>query len=175
MSLLQLAANINAIAVAHGNVQQHLRDSGLLIAGHIRDNIDRGQVAGQYRPDDTGTTPGAPMSRLAAYTIARREAAGIHHEDPLKATGRTYREIGIRGLTSTRVTVGGTTGRSRRLLAFHFGTEVTGLLSSDLKRVVPPRNPVGYNDRVLNDIWRIWGRMVPQASTRTTAGVTLML
>lgn len=177
MSLLQLASNINALAVAHADTQRHLRDSATLIARHIQSNIDRSQAAGQFRPaaDSSATGPGAAMPRLAAYTVAQRAKVGIHHDHPLKATGRTYREIGLRGLTSTRVTVGGTTARARRLLHFHLGTDVTGLPSSDLSRPVPPRNPVGYNDRVLNDVWKVWERMTPPASVAARAGATLVL
>lgn len=178
MSLRPLAARIQLIARGHLEIPRLLRHNGGVLAREFKSNIDRRQNAGEHRPgiDTSGTPPSSPMMPLAKYTLMRRNLAGIHHDHQLKATGRTYREIGIRGLTSQSVTCGGTTARSRRLLRFNYGTDVTGMLSTDIGSYVPPRTPIGYTDRTANQILRDFGdTLVPPGQDNVIMNLTVIL
>lgn len=122
----------------------------------IRDNIDKGQNAGEFRVRDAGTLPGEVMQPLAAYTIKKRREKGLMHDDPLKETGATYRSIGLRSSTATRVVVGSKTSRGRQILRKQLGTGLTGIPSTDLREEIPPRNPIGYSRSTVAEIRDRW-------------------
>lgn len=158
VSLLAVAARLRATAMSLGNTQALLQQAGTQVLREIKTNIDKGQVAGEYRPDtDTsGAPPGGGMTPLAKYTLDRRNAAGPSHPDPLKDSGRLYNEIGIRISSPTRVVVGGMTPYARKMLLKHMGTDISFITSTDLDRMVPYRSPVGYSAKVMSQLLSLW-------------------
>lgn len=148
MSLLQIAANMQAMAKTLSATQPLLEQAGRLIAEDIRSNIDKGQVAGEYRPemDDSGAPPGGAMTPISRYTEEHRSQG---NSEPLKDTGRLYREIGIRNSSATKVVVGGTTRYAQMILKKQMGSDISGIGSTDLDRLIPYRSPVGYSRSVL--------------------------
>lgn len=157
MSLLQVAARIQQTADSLLNSRQLLEQSGREIVKEVLDNIDRGQLAGQFRPDmDTsGATPGSAMKPISRYTAEHRSG---DHLDPLKDTGQLRREIGLRNATAVHVVVGGTTTRARMLLRKHMGSDISGIGSTDLDRLVPYRSPMGYSAGVLARVLSLWDK-----------------
>lgn len=156
MSLLQVAASLQKTAQSLRETEVLLEQAGGLIVNEIKDNIDRGQVAGEFRPvmDTTGAPANGPMSPISKYTLSHRAQA---HSDPLKDTGRLYREIGTRNKSAVRIVIGGVTSRARMLLRKHMGSDISGIGSTDLDRPVPYRSPVGYSGRVLAQVLSLFG------------------
>lgn len=143
MSVTAFAANLTKMAASLRDPMRAMEEAGGIIAQEIKDNIDKGQAAGSIKVDDAGNIPGEPFVPLAAYTRRKREAAGIHHDHPLKATGSMYNSIGVKK-NRRSVRIGAQGRKNRRKLEAQLGTGLTGIESSDLGREIPPRNPVGY-------------------------------
>lgn len=147
MSVQTFLKNLGRIATSHTTegYGSLLDRSAEIMVKEVKGNIDKRQNAGINRVDDAGTTPGAPMDQLSAYTISKREQEGIFHDHPLKATGEMYRSIkSIRPGKVSR-TIGAKTSKNQKKLYAQLGTLHTDVVSSDKKTIIPPRNPVGYS------------------------------
>lgn len=157
MPTAQTVRALVRLAQAHRKVDRLLVKSGEVIRDEIRRNFDQSTNAGEYVAVDVpGLSPGEIFQPLAAYTIMRREQEGYHDDTPLKATGQTYRDIGVIKRGRRRVEIGGRTARARKLLVKQLGSQVTGILSSETRSQIPPRNPVGYRRENIAQIQQLW-------------------
>lgn len=170
MSFTEFAKSLHQKADALRGTATLLRASAEVVSVEIKRNIDRRQNAGVYRVDDTGTIPGEPMAPLAKYTIADRERRGVFHDHQLKDSGQLYRDIRPYDVTRMRAKAGPSTPRSRRVLRRQLGDHP----SSDLKKPIPPRNPIGYREETLKKVRRLWLRAF-RVGQSTTARAKLDL
>jgi phage gpG-like protein len=143
MSINKVIKNIHKIAKAHQHYGDLLDRSAERIVREIKDNFDRGQNAGRYRVADAGSRANMPMDRPSKYTLERRENLS---EAPLKDTGELYRSISVVGRSKLGRRVGAKGAKNKRKLYAQLGTGYTGVVSSDLGREIPPRNPVGFKE-----------------------------
>ena len=144
MSATKFTGNVFSISRAMENNSFLLDQAAQLVKENIKENIDGSKNARSFKVDDAGGSSGS-FHPLSKYTISRRESRGNTSTKPLKDTGAMYRSIGVvrKGVTS-RV-VGAKGKKNERKLYAQLGTGYTGVVSSDLDRYIPTRNPVGYS------------------------------
>jgi hypothetical protein len=151
MSINRVIKNIHKIAKAHQYYGDLLDQAAGRMVREIKENFDRGQNAGRYRVKDAGSRPNMPMDRPSKYTIERRENLS---EAPLKDTGELYRSISIVGRSKLGRRVGAKGAKNQKKLHAQLGTGYTGIVSSDLGREIPPRNPVGFKESTWREVRR---------------------
>ncbi len=143
MSITNVTSNISRIANSHHRYGDLLDLAANRIVREIKDNFDRGQNAGKYRVSDAGSRANMPMDRPSKYTLEKRQNSS---QAPLKDTGELYRSISVVGRSKLGRRVGAKGAKNQRKLYAQLGTGYTGVVSSDLMREIPPRNPVGFKE-----------------------------
>jgi hypothetical protein len=149
MSIKAVLGNINRIVSSHRNYGDLLDLAAKRIVREVKDNFDRGQNAGKYRVKDAGSLPNTPMDRPSEYTLKKREN---HSDAPLKDTGALYNSISVVGRTQLGRRVGAKGAKNQKKLHAQLGTDYTGILSSDLMREIPPRNPMGFKESTWGEV-----------------------
>lgn len=144
-AIAQFIRNVGRIARSHDNSGELLDLSAEMLVREVKGNIDKRQNAGAFRVEDAGTVPNEPMMPLSAYTVKRREQEGIFQDHPLKATGDLYRSISVVRKNKRARTIGAKGRKNQKKLYAQLGTAHTGVVSSERRREIPPRNPVGYS------------------------------
>lgn len=157
---------VRSLARHHRETKLFLEKSAERVAAGIRRNIDMGRNAQGFVAEGA-PNPGGPMLPPSKATLGIRKDGGISSTRPYYATGHTYKHIGGRLGDATSIHVGGTTHKARRCIELNYGT----LAALNLERFetlrkslgakvpgaeVPPRNPIGYNQKTADAVFRFW-------------------
>lgn len=158
MSIDEVAYNIRQTAIAHERYREMLDIAAEKIVREVRDNIRQGRNAGKYRVTDAGgTTANAPMLGPSVYTLKKRQrfvegdVFGTGAK-PLFDTGELHRSIAVIGKSQLKRRIGAKGAKNAKKLFAQLGTGYTGVVSSDLNREIPARNPVGFKESTAHEI-----------------------